>query len=327
MAGHKSSTVDKQAVVAKLMKRLKKEFGALPKRDALPVLETLIYALLLEDAPYEAADEAYSKLKASFYDWNEVRVTTITELEPILACVVNGDWRAMRIRYLLHYVFDHQYSYDFDALKKKTQELVHKQLSKIKHLTPFSRNYLLQTSLGNHIVPIDSHMCQLATWLGLLPVGTGPEEGAESLKSVVRKADGAEFFFLLKCCSVLSKADFLRELPFAETDPSEFDLATAEERLEDLLNGKAGRRAQAAAAKAAAAAEEAKQLAAKAKAAEKKKAADKAAEKATEKKAEPEPLSAKKPSKPVAAVPTPTKSAPAKIDPKKPTAPAPAKKK
>jgi len=242
MAGHKSSAVDKQAVVAKLMKRWKKEFGGLPKREPMPVLETLIYALLLEDSPFEAGQEAYDKLKASFYDWNEVRVTTITELEPIFACVEQGEWRAMRIRYLLHYVFDHQYSYDFDALKKKTQELVHKQLAKIKHLTPFSRNYLLQTSLGNHIIPLDSKMCQLAVWLGMLPNGTGPEEGAELLKSTVRKADGAEFFFLLKSCSVHSKAAFLKEINFAEADPSEFDLASAEERLEDLFNGKAGRR-------------------------------------------------------------------------------------
>jgi endonuclease III len=247
MAAHKSSSVDKQALVTKLMKRLKKDYGAPAKRESLPVLETLVYAICLEDATTEGADSVYDCIKKSYHDWNEVRVTTISELEPIFAPLVYGPLRAMRIRYLLHYVFDHQYSYDFDALKKKTQELVHKQLAKIKHLTPFVRNYLLQTSLGNHVVPLDGNMCRFAAWLGLLPVGTTPEEGADLLKTVVRKADAPEFIHLFKSASVCPKAAFLHEGDFAKLVAGhEIDLANAEEVLEDILSGKTAKRLAAA---------------------------------------------------------------------------------
>lgn len=240
MVANKSSLADKQAIVGKLTKRLKKEFGGLPKRESLPVLESLIYAICLEDVSYEEADAAYSKLVSSYHDWNEIRVTTISELESVFTGIENGEWRAMRIRHLLYYIFDHQYSYDFDGIKKKSQELIHKQLAKIKHLTPFVRNWLLQNSLGNHVIAQDTKMCRLAIWLGLLPPETTVEDSAEALKSLIRKADGLEFAYLFKCAAVSPKSKFIAKLDLAQHSA---DISAAETHLEEVLSGKAGRRA------------------------------------------------------------------------------------
>ncbi len=267
MVAHKSSTVDKQAVVAKVTKILKKEFGAAPKHDSLPVLETLIYAICVENADYASAQAAFDRLRNEFFDWNEVRVSTISELEPTFAGLQQAEWRALRVRFLLLYVFDHQYSFDFDGLKKKTIDLAHKQLTKIKHLTPFARNYLLQHMLGNHIIPLDDRMCRTAIWLGILPIGTNEDDGAEALKSVIRKADGAEFIHLLKCLSVWPKAKVILDADFSNPESEEFDLATAMDRLDDVLSGKAARRASAAAARHLAAEEAKVSAAAEAKAA------------------------------------------------------------
>ena len=218
MVAHKSSTVDKQALVAKLTKILKKEFGNPPKRESLPVLETLIHAICMENADYDSALVAFDRLRNDFFDWNEVRVSTISELEPTFAGLEQAEWRALRVRFLLLYVFDHQYSFDFDGLKKKTLDLAHKQLTKIKHLTAFARNYLLQHMLGNHIIPLDDKMCRTAIWLGLLPIGTTEDEGAEALKSVIRKAEGAEFTHLLKCLSVWPKAKVILDAVSSNPD-------------------------------------------------------------------------------------------------------------
>ncbi len=240
MVANKSSLADKQTIVGKLTKRLKKEFGGLPKRESLPVLESLIYAICLEDVSYEEADAAYSKLVSSYHDWNEIRVTTISELESVFTGIENGEWRAMRIRHLLYYIFDHQYSYDFDGIKKKSQELIHKQLTKIKHLTPFVRNWLLQNSLGNHVIAQDTKMCRLAIWLGLLPPETSVEDSAEALKSLIRKADGLEFAYLFKCAAVSPKSKFIAKLDLSHHAS---EISAAETHLDDLLSGKAGRRA------------------------------------------------------------------------------------
>jgi len=234
----KSKSADRATVVGKLVKLLKKEFGPAPKRETLPVLETIIYAICLENSHPDEAMAGFQRLKASFIDWNEIRVSTISELEPVFIGLPQPEWKAMRIRYFLFYIFDHQYSYDFDALKKKTLELAQKQLQKIKHLTPFVRNYLFQTTLGNHVIPMDRQMVRAAQWLGLLPEGCDEDVAADTLKGVVRKSDGPEFFWLLKSLSVCSKlAPALKDMT---VPPGEADalLESAESRLTDVLAGR-----------------------------------------------------------------------------------------
>lgn len=235
MATHKSSLADKQAALVKILKNLKKAFGTIPKPMHLPVFETLLFGICLEDVDFERAKKAFDKLRNSFLDWNEVRVTTVTELDQILDHLPNSAMRAVRMRQLLMHIYDHQYTFDFEALKKRTQELVHRQLARIKHLTPFARNYATQTSLGAHVIPVDRRMLLSAIWLGLVPVGVDEEEAADLLKGMVRKADGAEFFFLLKSFSTCSKAGRQITEDSILKSPEGFDVSTAANRMLDLL--------------------------------------------------------------------------------------------
>ncbi len=240
----KSSAADRQKIVTRLLKQLKKEFGGLPKYEQLPVLEAMIFATCLEDAIFEAAQAAFDRLTGDFFDWNEVRVSTISELEPVFDGLPEPALRAHRVRGILHYVFDYQYSYDFDAIRRKTMELAQKQLTKIKYLTPFARNWLLQTTLGNHVVPADGHMIRCSVWLGLVPPGSGDDTAADALKSYTRKADGLEFTWLVKSLSVSPKAQFILDMDLSPKGIEDTDcsLATANDRLIDVLSGRAKRR-------------------------------------------------------------------------------------
>ena len=280
----KSSAADRQKIVTRLLKQLKKEFGGLPRYEQLPVLETMIFATCLEDATFEAAQAAFDRLTGDFFDWNEVRVSTISELEPVFDGLPEPALRAHRIRGILHYVFDHQYSYDFDAIRRKTMELAQKQLAKIKYLTPFARNWLLQTALGNHVVPADGNIIRCSVWLGLIPPGSGDDTAADALKSYTRKADGSEFTWLVKSLSVSSKAQFILGMDLSPKGIEDTDcsLETADERLIDVLSGRAKRR-HAAQDRASAA----KKAAEKEKAAAKKKAAVEAKSKASQAKSKP----------------------------------------
>jgi endonuclease-3 len=243
MAAAKSKTPDKSKVLARLLKLLKKEFGGLPKREQLPVLEAMVFSACLENSSYEAADASFARLKDDFFDWNEVRVSTISELEPVFEGVHEPKWCAMRVRYLLYYVFDHQFSYDFDGIKKKPFELAFKQVSKIKHLTAFCRNYLLQKCLGNHVIPVDDKMIRTAIWLGLVPVGADEDSGPELLKGMIRKADAPEFIWLLKSLSVSKHGETVLEIsPKGDHPELEFDIADAEVRVKDVLSGRARKR-------------------------------------------------------------------------------------
>ena len=48
--------------------------------DALNVLEQVLYAFCREDATSTQADRAFQQLQERFFDWNEVRVSSIREI-------------------------------------------------------------------------------------------------------------------------------------------------------------------------------------------------------------------------------------------------------
>ncbi len=63
-----------------LQKVLKKHYKPTPPPEGRSVLEHLMFASLVEDAPFEAAEEIFQRLPELYVDHNEVRVTTVTEL-------------------------------------------------------------------------------------------------------------------------------------------------------------------------------------------------------------------------------------------------------
>lgn len=189
---------DKQEIYKKLLAGLKKRYSAPAKLPDLPVLETMLFAVCLENATVKEADVAYKRLLASFHDLNEIRVSSVDELEVVFNGMSAPDWRASRIRGILSYVFEANYSFEFEGLKRKTLELATKQLSKIKELTPFVRDYTLHAALGAHLLPLDSAQLAVLEFLDLQAETGGPEHTAETLRPLVRKAEGNEFCGLLR---------------------------------------------------------------------------------------------------------------------------------
>lgn len=205
VAAQRHKPPDKQDVCRKVSSMLKKAYTGLPLKRELPVLETLLYAVCLENTAMPQADVVYARLLNAFHDLNEVRVSSITELQPVFVDVEEPDWRALRIKNSLQYVFETNYAFDFESLKRKTADLAAKQLSKIPAISPFMRSYVLQHCLGSHILPIDARMHAALIWLGLAERESTPEHAAEALRSMVRKADAPLFCHLLHCLATDSK--------------------------------------------------------------------------------------------------------------------------
>jgi endonuclease III len=199
VAANRSKSADKQEVCRKVTVLLKKAYSAMPPKQDLPVLETLLYAVCLENSPAEQAGIVYARLLNAFHDLNEVRVSSISELQPTFEDLKDPEWRAARVKGALQYIFETNYAFDFESLRRKTADLAIKQLSKIPSLSSFVRSYVMQHCLGSHILPIDDHMHAALVWLGLADREETPEQAGEHLRSFVRKADAPLFCHLLGC--------------------------------------------------------------------------------------------------------------------------------
>lgn len=243
-ATQRAKASDKQGVARKLVTTLRKRYKGSPPKDDRPVLETLLYAICLENVCYDEAQAGYDRLHQSFHDLNEIRVSSISELSAALAPLPDPDVRAWRIRTTLHFVFEKNFAFEYESLRKKTLDLAVKQLAKINELSYFNRAYALQAALGSHIVPIDDAMLRACVWLGLADRGATPEQVSEALKPVVRKPDAPQFCYLIR--SLATDPEFQRLFESVPTTPveadgdAEYELATAPARLSGLLEKKAG---------------------------------------------------------------------------------------
>ena len=89
-------STNRSAIISKVYKVLKKHYKPVAPPADRTALEHLLYGCLLENSRFEAADEAFARLKELYFDWNEIRVTTVTELAEGMAGVPDASAAAQR---------------------------------------------------------------------------------------------------------------------------------------------------------------------------------------------------------------------------------------
>ncbi|MCA9008230.1 MAG: hypothetical protein KDB01_00715 [Planctomycetaceae bacterium] len=220
-----TKAADKSQVCRKFVSALHKLYGKSVPKIELPVVETMLFATCLEDNPWEPAEAGLKKLLSSFFDLNEIRVSSVNELEAVLLPLGDADWKGLRIRSILRSVFEATYSYDFEKLRRQTMEQAVKTLKKMQDVTPFIRDFVLHEILGSHLVCMDNSMLTAAKWLGLVPASCDQHEASEFLKAGLKKSEISEFCYLLRCLATDPK--FVpRFADHAESEQSMADVMT-----------------------------------------------------------------------------------------------------
>jgi endonuclease III len=164
----------------------------LPPEDR-SVLEHLLYACCLEDAPHEAADEAFHRLQESFFDWNEVRVTTVSELCETLHNLPEPSAAALRIKKNLQSLFETRYSFDIDDMIKMNQGKAVQELEKLAGMTKFVLGYITQNALGGHAIPVSDSIMQILLATEIVSPGEAEKGQAPGLERTVAKSKGPAF--------------------------------------------------------------------------------------------------------------------------------------
>jgi len=181
------------STIAKLIKVAKKHYPVVKPPAGRGVLDNLLYACLLEDSNFTAADDAFAKLE-QYCDWNEVRVSTVAELSEVLTGLGKPEKAAERLKNALHSVFETHYSYDLDFLIKESQGKAIAQLEKYIGIGQFVVSYVVQNSFSGHKIPICEATLELAHVLGLVTPKERESGNIPGLDRAVSKTKGVEFF-------------------------------------------------------------------------------------------------------------------------------------
>ncbi len=241
MASKKLKASERQAILQKLTTELRKKYGRKVPSHDFPVLESLLFAACLEDSSEESARSAYARLLESFFDLNEIRVSSIAEIEAALGDIENAEWKALRIRDTLQTVFEANYKYEFDQIRRKTQDAALRDLKSIRYATPFMKLFVLQNCCSCHVLPIDESILSLLKYLGLVGLDDSVNQAAEEIKSAVRKSDTTTLCHYLRCVATDSK--YREDALLSEVERKQaINPHEALTRLQDLLKGTRRRR-------------------------------------------------------------------------------------
>jgi hypothetical protein len=191
------TTPNRTAILTKLHKVLRKHYKPYAPPSDRSVLEHLLYAACLENARPDAADEALAKLKELYFDWNEIRVTTVSELAEVLSGLPDAAAAGQRIKRGLQSVFETGYQFDLESLRKQNLGKAEKDLEKIQGTTPFVRSYVAQNALSGHSIPVNQGAMEVLYAVGML-TETEIEKGqVPGLERAIPKNKGVEFGSLL----------------------------------------------------------------------------------------------------------------------------------
>lgn len=185
--------MNKQDLLAKALKLLDRKFPPVEAVDPRPVLEEVLYAIVREGFTTEGANEAFAKFKGTFFDWNEVRVSTVPEIAEALAGVPDAGRKAQRISEVLQYVFEMYYSFDLTDLDKKGLKQAGKQLNRFTGMNDFAVAWVVQRSLGGHAVPLDDAITRVLLRLRIIEGDDDIEAIRGTLEHLVPKASAPTF--------------------------------------------------------------------------------------------------------------------------------------
>src|SRR5205807_10304667 len=132
-------------------------------------------------------------LREHFFDWNEVRVSSVREVAESLAGMPGGETRAQRIIDFLQEVFETTFSFDLEGLQKKGMKQAAKQLARYQAANDYAVAWVVQKSLGGHALPLDTAALRVLRRLGLLEDGHDLEALRASLEHQIPKLKGADF--------------------------------------------------------------------------------------------------------------------------------------
>ena len=191
------ATSNRATIIVKIHKVLKKHYKPIAPVRERSMLENLLYACCLEDARYEIADECFARLQESYFDWNEVRVTTIRELGEIFRGIPNPTANAANLKNTLQSVFESQYSFEMDHLRKQNLGKAVALLEKYRGTTQFTVAYVTQANLGGHAIPLGKGGIDVMYIVGAINEKEAAAGTVPGLERAIPKSKGLEFSSLL----------------------------------------------------------------------------------------------------------------------------------
>ena len=196
------ATTSKAQLLTEVQILLKTHYKLEPGPEKLSILEAVVYGICHENSTRALAVSALTTFKELFFDWNEVRVSSLDEIQGVLGKLKldQPEERAFRVRRFLRQIFEKTYGFSLDALLKKPQK---ESIKALEEYEAFGSDYITATvtrlALAGHAIPVDEAALRALTRLGVAE-GEATDVGSlrGTLERAVPKNRGGEFADLIE---------------------------------------------------------------------------------------------------------------------------------
>lgn len=183
---------NRATLINRVVKVAKKHFKPVAPPPGRTVFEHLVFATLVQNSPHEAAEQIFERLKADYFDWNEVRVSSIRELTEVLKPLNDPQEAATRLRRVLQSVFESQYSFDLEATKKQNIGQAVKDFEKLHGTDAFTVAYVVQNGLSGHSIPVNDGLLESLRIVEVVSDAEAAKRTVPGLERTIAKTKGVE---------------------------------------------------------------------------------------------------------------------------------------
>ncbi len=195
------ATQSKAQYLADILALLKRRYKLGQPAPRLSVLEAVAFGIGLEGATRAQAGRALHVFKADFFDWNEVRVSAVAEIQDVFqkAGIPDAEDRATRLRRFLRQLFEKSYSFNLEPLAKKPLKESIKSLQEFEALgSDFVMATVIRMALGGHAIGVDRPIRRALERLGVAEAKVDDLALRAAIERAVPKNRGAEFVDLIE---------------------------------------------------------------------------------------------------------------------------------
>ncbi|MCH8851175.1 MAG: hypothetical protein IID41_00820 [Planctomycetes bacterium] len=185
---------------------VKKFFNRLKRNGPKPVLheyddplKQLIYAVLSEDNSPTRAKTAMTRLLANTIDYNDLRVSTSTELASIIESdIFNAVERTSVLIEILGAIYSRENSVALNKSKTRNRRDARAYLEGLSGMTPYVLSGTMLWAFDEHAIPIDEQTLTVLKKEGLVDPDATMAEAQGFLRRHISAGDAKLFTALLK---------------------------------------------------------------------------------------------------------------------------------
>lgn len=200
------SSSDPSKKLSALLKKLRGRFPAQEEAEQAfqpawnePLVDEMIYSFLLWEATSAQARNAFKRLKDSYIDYNELRVSLPIETAQVLGeRYPRGEERAARLRAALFDLYKREFTVTLKSLSEGGKRDSRTYLESLEGIPGYVVDRLMQSSFQAHAVPLDERLRDLLADEGVVESEMSVDDAASWLSRQVKSEECTATCHLLR---------------------------------------------------------------------------------------------------------------------------------